>query len=74
MYIWNTLQNSIGSHSMQTRFDHGSCKDCSNCEFTTTEISAPAASHIGTYMILQKIYKGVCTDHCADGEIAQEGY
>lgn len=43
---------------MKKRFDHGSCKDYSNCEFTTIEISALAVSHIGTYRILQKFIKG----------------
>jgi hypothetical protein len=75
VHLWDTFWNIIGPYSVKTRLASRSCQDCSYCQFTTTKISSASVErNIGTYRLLHKIYKRVCTDHYANGKIVKEGY
>jgi hypothetical protein len=72
VHFWDTILNIIGPYSVKIRLASRSCQDCSDCQFTTTKISTPNESNIGTHRILQEIHKRVCTDHCTNGENVEE--
>jgi hypothetical protein len=36
--------------------------------------SVPVEEYTWSYRVLQEVYKGICTDYCANGEIVEEGY
>jgi hypothetical protein len=74
VHFWDTFLNTVGTHSVKTRLASRSIQYCSDYQFTTTKISEVVERNIGTYMILHKVYKRVCTNHCANKEIVKEIY
>jgi hypothetical protein len=59
VHLWDTFWDTIGPYSVQTRLASRSCKYCSDCQFTTIEISTSVESNIGTHKILQELHKRV---------------
>jgi hypothetical protein len=74
MHIWNTVWDTIGPHSMQTRLASGSGKYRSHCELTSTKKSLTAKRNLRAHKILQEIHQRICADHNPNGKTVKEGY
>ena len=72
MYILRTIWNPIGTHCMQGRQVGRSCQDCDNHRPTETNDNKTTKGNIGQHRVLPDIYKGICSDHCTNGEIIEE--
>ena len=62
-----------GSCGLQTGTDARSSEDHDDTELGSAEECEIVACYLRTYEILQKVYQGLCPDHCAYGEIVEEG-
>ena len=72
MHLLCTISNPIGTYCMQGGHVGRPSQDHDHCRPTTTNDSKEFESHIGKHKILLKFYKGICTNHCTDGEVIEK--
>lgn len=73
MYTFCTIWNIVETCVLETKIDGGSSEDHSHCEPVNTKKTKTIVYYVRTHSLLQEVYKRICTDNCANGEVANEG-